>query len=383
MDPAIETLIVKFLSNEADRDDLLVLEKWIKEEGNATLLSGYIKVNMVTNKMFNKYDRENAKQYILRHIEEEKRLQRAKRRNSVLKYAAILILALGLGYMLVDPYGTELDQTVEPIIVDNQIETGTDKATLTLEDGSQVALGQGTTYERANATSNGEEIVYSQTTAPETSINTLTVPRGGQFFIELSDGTKVWLNAESQLKYPVSFIEGKTRQVELVYGEGYFEVSPSERHGGSHFLVDHKDQKIEVLGTQFNLNAYGDENRTLTTLVEGKVSVTIQGDTEVLIPGEQAVWDGQHLTIAQVDVYDEVSWKNGIFSFDRKTLGGIMRVLSRWYDMEVVFEDPELARQGFTGVLGREQEITEILDNIKAFKVIENYEIKNKTIILK
>ena len=199
MDPAIETLIVKFLSNEADRDDLLVLEKWIKEEGNATLLSGYIKVNMVTNKMFNKYDRENAKQYILRHIEEEKRLQRAKRRNSVLKYAALVILALGLGYMLVDQYGAESDKPFEPVIVDNQIETGTDKATLTLEDGSQIALGEGTTYERANATSNGEEIRYSEVAETEKAYNLLTVPRGGQFFVELSDGTKVWLNAESQL----------------------------------------------------------------------------------------------------------------------------------------------------------------------------------------
>ena len=145
---------------------------------------------------------------------------------------------------------------------------------MTLADGSKIALEKGTPVQTQNANSNGEELIYeSSKNTSRLVYNYLTIPRGGQFVIKLSDGTKVWLNSASQLKFPVAFIEGESREVELVYGEAYFEVSPSTAHKGAHFQVYNKKQKVEVVGTEFNIKAYKDESNIYTTLVNGKVNV--------------------------------------------------------------------------------------------------------------
>ncbi|HEX9826742.1 MAG TPA: FecR family protein, partial [Flavobacteriaceae bacterium] len=191
--------------------------------------------------------------------------------------AAILIIALASTYFLRDTiFNNQIQiENTTPIIVNNQIAPGIDKATLTLEDGTEMVLVKGASVQTKNATSNGEEIIYQQTTGNrQPATNTLTIPRGGQFFITLADGTKVWLNSETQIKYPVSFVKGQSRQVELVYGEAYFDVSPSTAHGGSNFKVFNNNQEVEVLGTEFNIKAYKDEINIFTTLVEGKVAVS-------------------------------------------------------------------------------------------------------------
>ena len=258
---------------------------------------------------------------------------------------------------------------------------------MTLEDGSQVALEKGNAYQTQNALSNGEEIKYEKGTDNISKMvyNFLTVPRGGQFHLVLSDGSEVWLNSESQLKYPVNFIKGQTRKVELVYGEGYFDVSPSTEHEGSKFIVSNQSQEIEVLGTEFNIKAYKDETNIYTTLVEGRVLIGTASTRNILKPSQQAnlnLNDG-NLDIATVNVYNEISWKEGVFSFRRKPLVEIMKVLSRWYDMDVYFDNPELENVGFNGVLGKDQQIEEILNTIKNFGIINDYEIINKTILLK
>ena len=275
-----------------------------------------------------------------------------------------------------------------PIIVNNEIEPGTEKATLTLNNGEAVPLVKGTTYQTPNATSNGEEIVYNATansSSQELVYNYLSVPQGGQFHIKLSDDTEVWLNSESLLKFPVSFTDGESRQVELVYGEAYFDVSHSTEHKGADFRVIHNEQEIQVLGTEFNIKAYKEETNVYTTLVQGKVAVSFENQNKILKPGEQLNLDifTKDANISMVDVYDQISWRKGVFSFKRKSLKEIMQVLSRWYDMDVVFENTDLESVGFSGVLGKEQSIDEILEIIKDFGVIKNYEIHNKRVILK
>ena len=278
---------------------------------------------------------------------------------------------------------------VAPVIVEtnNRIETGTDKATLTLEDGSVVVLKNGNSFHTQNATSNGKEIVYktAQQKQTKTAYNYLTIPRGGQFFIKLSDGTQVWLNSESQLKFPVSFVDGEIRQVELVYGEAYFDVSPSTLHKGSKFKVYNKSQEVEVIGTEFNIKAYKDETNVFTTLVEGKVDVNIANKKQRLIPNQQLNLNTKTnaIVINSVDVYDEIAWKQGVFSFKRKSLEDIMKVMSRWYDLDVKFTNLELKKSGFNGIVGKDQKIEDILETIKSYGVIKEYEIKNKTVILK
>jgi len=276
-----------------------------------------------------------------------------------------------------------------PVIVDanNRIEVGTDKATLTLEDGSVVVLKNGNSFHTQNASSNGKEIVYKTGQQKPTKIayNYLTIPRGGQFFIKLSDGTQVWLNSESQLKFPVAFVDGEIRRVELVYGEAYFDVSPSTKHKGSKFKVFNKSQEVEVIGTEFNIKAYKDETNVYTTLVEGKVAVSTTNGKQKLVPNQQLNLNLKTNTavINSVDVYDEIAWKQGVFSFKRKSLEDIMKVLSRWYDLDVKFTNPVLKKSGFNGIVGKDQKIEDILETIKSYGVIKEYEIKNKTVILK
>ncbi|MFV0572815.1 MAG: FecR family protein [Xanthomarina gelatinilytica] len=299
--------------------------------------------------------------------------------------AAILVIALASTYLLKDTLFNNQIESNTPIIVNNQIEPGIDKATLTLEDGTQVTLEKGTSYQTKNANSNGEEIIYINNTSPELVFNYLTIPRGGQFQLALSDGTRVWLNSETKLKYPVSFTDGESRQVELVYGEAYFEVSPSTKHKGANFKVFNNNQEVEVLGTKFNIKAYKDETMVYTTLAEGKVEVKTTNQNKVLNPNQQSVVDveNKNIEVASINVRNEIAWMDGEFILKGKDLKEIMKALSRWYDMDVTFANKELENVRFVGVLGKDQNIEDILNTIKSFGVINSYEINNKKVILK
>lgn len=346
--------------------------------------------NYILNELTNKeaVEKQNA---LLKQIDAEadwkvvhKKITNPVRRiNWYYAAAAILVAFIAVGYLVKQNFAPE----EPPQIIANNIEVGSDKATLTLEDGTHVELGKGVSFKGAHASSNGENLIYNRANARNKQIayNYLTIPRGGQFYVELSDGTKVWLNSESKLKYPVSFVDGDTRKVELIYGEAYFDVSPSTENKGSKFKVYNNKQEIKVLGTEFNVKAYNEEFNIYTTLVEGKVEVGYDAKKQNLVPGQQANFDLQTnlFSVYKVDVYNEISWREGIFSFENKSLKEIMTVLSRWYDTEVVFENKALEKEEFVGVLGKKQKITEILNSIQNFGIISDYQINDKTIILK
>lgn len=300
--------------------------------------------------------------------------------------AALVIIALFSGYFYQNnSTNSPIEST--PVIVETPIQIGTDKATLTLANGDEIPLDKKQKYVADEAISNGEELIYINNISSEPVINYnyLTIPRGGQFQVQLADGTKVWLNSETKLKYPTTFTKGETRQVELLYGEAYFEVSPSSKHNGSKFIVKTLLQDVEVLGTEFNIKAYKNEAHIYTTLVEGKVAINSMNKAYRLLPNQQAILnlDDENIAIHQVDVYNEISWKNGVFSFKGKPLIEIMTVLSRWYDVEFEFYDQSTERVKFNGVLSKKQGIDEILTIIKDTKFITTYEIKNKKIIIK
>ncbi len=373
-------LIIKKLNSTLTNQEEIIFNSWYSESAKH-------------RDYFNNVSKNYSKDLDVVDIEKgwntiEKQIKPAinNTKNNYWKYVAIaasLVLLISITFI----FNKNEAQVVEPIIVNNNIKIGDDKATLTLETGETIALEKGNTYETQNVTSNGKEIIYhvGEKSKSEIAYNILTIPRGGKFYIMLSDSTKVWLNSESQLKYPVAFNDGQLRQVELVYGEAYFEVSHSTEHKGSHFKVIHNKQEVEVLGTEFNIKAYKEEKNIYTTLVKGKVEVSFETQSKVLKPGEQSNLNAitKVLNVANVDVYDQISWKEGVFSFKRKTLKEIMQVLSRWYDMKVDFENKDIESKGFTGVVGKEQGIQEILETIKNLDVIKNYEINNKTITLK
>lgn len=387
-DQKVKALIAKFLTHQASLADLDELEFWLKDARNEQLFNSYVQTNFAIEHEMKQFDANKLKSKLQKLMVEEKKTYRLQRVRRIISYAAAAVVTglLVTGYFLKDNIFTEPIET-QPRIISNNINIGSDKATLTLEDGSQVELEKGNTFQTQNVHSNGEEIVYlaNKSTTTEVANNILTIPRGGMFHLVLSDGSEVWLNSESQLKYPVNFIKGQTRKVELVYGEGYFAVSPSNEHEGTNFIVFNQSQKIEVLGTEFNIKAYKDEKHVYSTLVEGKVTVSTGSTKKVLEPSQQSNLNlnDDSLAIATVNVYNEISWKEGVFSFRRKPLVEIMKVLSRWYDIDVNFESPELENALFNGALGKDQNIEDILNTIKNFGVIKDYEIINKTILLK
>lgn len=309
---------------------------------------------------------------------------------NVLKYAAVLLILVATQYYFFTHNRFFNSSQDRVLVVENNIEIGTDKATLTLENGQQIDLVKGKSFVSNTIKSDGEKLIYSQNetakgTDSKIDYNFLTIPRGGKFYIELADGTKVWLNSESKLKYPVSFIQGEPREVDLLYGEAYFEVSPSTEHQGSKFKVFSNIQEIEVLGTEFNVKAYQDEEIIYTTLIEGKVFLNTKNFKEILKPNEQFILNklNKDWVISEIDVSTEIAWKKGLFIFKKKSLKDIMKILSRWYDVTIVFEDKNLENIEFKGVLSKNQNIEEILNLIKNTNFINEYEINNKQIIIK
>lgn len=366
------------------------LNKWLSEEKNKVFYNKITDSHTIRQKLdlYNQADPEKIYKRLEQQILADQKRKSKPRYLKIYKYAAAAIVVgmLATGYFFRDNfYESPIDNP--PIIVNtNTIVPGSDKATLTLEDGSVVRLEKGNTYQTPSAKSNGEQLVYEvkNTKSKDIVYNYLTIPRGGQFYIKLSDGTQVWLNSETQLKYPVNFLDGETRQVELVYGEAYFDVSPSIKHNGADFKVYNSNQEVHVLGTEFNLKAYKDETNIYTTLVEGKVVIGNGISKFDLVPNQQSNLniENNSLTIAEVDVNAEISWKNGIFSFKGMQLKAIMKVISRWYDVDVIFENENLESIKFKGSLDKQQSIEEILSIMKSSS-ISDYEIKNKTIILK
>lgn len=378
-DKKSKVIVSKYLNNEASELEINQLVFWLEDENNHEVFKNYLMVNhALDNELV--FDSLAAYKKTMCKINAPVPVSKLRYLN-IVKYAAAIVIFLSVGYFLLNK--ENIDNTA-PIVINNNIIAGTDKAILTLGDGSNITLGKNQSYISGNVRSNGSELVYSPVSKDKIVYNYLTVPRGGQFFLQLPDQTKVWLNSDSKLKYPVDFVEGSSREVELVYGEAFFDVSHSTAYGGSSFKVINKNQQIKVLGTQFNVKAYGDENSIYTTLVEGRVEVERGKEIETLMPNQQAkiTVSRDGIAVSSVDVNKAVSWKNGVFLFEDESLRNIMKVLSRWYDIDVVFESKNIETLTFNGALNKKQSITSILTMIKNMNNI-NYEIHDKTVILR
>lgn len=223
----------------------------------------------------------------------------------------------------------------------NDVAPGTDRAVLILADGSQVELdstNNGSLASQGNTqiSKTGKTLRYVSSGYANREIlyNTISTPRGGQFKVQLPDGTSVWLNAASSIRFPTSF-EGKKRSVEIT-GEAYLEVA---RNKSKPFTVSVNGAEIEVLGTHFNVSAYGDDNVIKTTLLEGSVFFSKGTNNTLLKPGEQSRLNASgNLQVEDVDVNTVVAWKNGYFDFQGSDIETVARQLSRWYDVEVIHE---------------------------------------------
>ena len=190
--------------------------------------------------------------------------------------------------------------------------------------------------------------------------NTIETPRGGQYQILLPDGSKVWLNAASSLKYPTSFTALNQRSVELK-GEAYFEVSKDK---AKPFIVHSAKQEVKVLGTHFNINAYEDEPQIKTTLIEGAVSVRAAPFEEILKPGQESTLSTSGIKVKEVETDEAIAWKNGQFMFSSEPITGIMRKISRWYNVDVSYQG-NLAEMRFTGTVSRYSNVSDVLQMLE------------------
>lgn len=210
----------------------------------------------------------------------------------------------------------------------------------------------------------------------------LSTPRGGTYQVTLPDGTMVWLNAASSLKFPSTFSGLANRKIEL-NGEAYFEVARDKKHP---FIVNTAKQDVEVLGTHFNINSYQDEPAVSTTLLEGSVKVSAFADAGTksdvtLVPGQQSVFAGDHrLSVRNVNVADVIDWKNGKFVFEREDVRTIMRKVTRWYDVKVVYQD-DVGAIKFSGTVSRYENVSGLLEVLQKTNML-HYKIDGRTILL-
>lgn len=298
--------------------------------------------------------------------------------------ASVIIFLLAAGYLFfADSQKTNqavletVKKSASPLMA-----PGGDKAILTLANGTQIVLdstGNGALARQGAATiiKNGNQLAY-QTRAGETTeilYNTLTVPRGGRYQLVLPDGTAVWLNSLSTLRFPATFT-GKERRITIT-GEAYFEVT---KNPDRPFIVAANGIEVEVLGTHFNIMAYTDEEAIKTTLVEGSVKLR-SGNKEMIIkPGEQArvAKNGSMNRIADADVEQALAWKNGFFHFNETNIKEIMRQVQRWYDVEVAYQG-STNDLDFSGVFSKKAYAWDLLKVLEATETV-HFKIEGKKI---
>jgi transmembrane sensor len=279
--------------------------------------------------------------------------------------AASVVLVAGLGlYFYKAPSS---DPIKAPQQYSNDVPAGSNKAYLTLADGKKILLTNATNGMLAEEggvkitkTADGQ-LVYTIADEGKKSTgkyNRIETPIGGQYELQLPDGTRVWLNAASSLKYPASFYDQKQRSVELT-GEAYFEVAKDKTKP---FVVKSKGQEVEVLGTHFDVNAYPDEQSIKTTLIEG--SVKLNGQL-TLKPGQQSVLSDGKFNVKEVNAIDAADWKNGEFVFTNEALTSILKKVSRWYGVEIVYTNELVKVPTFSGSVSRSENISSVLNMLE------------------
>lgn len=308
-------------------------------------------------------------------------------RKTWLRYAAAALLLLAVG-----AYMWRTSRPDKTFIVNKQkapnpvkdLTPGGDRAVLTLADGTDVLLDSlhtGVFRQQGSATisksARGALVYRYQSGGLRQPIvyNTMKTPRGGQYQLTLPDGSEVYLNASSSIRFPTSF-SGKERRVEIT-GEAYFEVA---KDPSMPFIVSVKQIEVKVLGTHFNVNAYADESAARTTLFEGAVQIKTNNSTEFLSPGQQGIVNAANpITVdKQADTASALAWKKGLFRFNNTELESIMRQVARWYDVDINYK---ISTGGlhFSGVVSRKKNVSELL-KIMELTGLVNFKIEGKTI---
>lgn len=301
--------------------------------------------------------------------------------------AAVLLITVSASVYLFKNNKNNINpgkQSTEGIARNSDIVPGSNRAVLILADGRQIVLdssGNGVLSQQGGAiiTKQDDRLLYSpgNSNNNEAEINILSTPIGGQYKITLPDGSRVWLNAASSLKYP-TFFKGNERKVEIT-GEVYFEIN---RDINKPFIVRTNKMEVEVLGTHFNINSYNDEEDVKTTLLEGSVKVKSGAASNLLKPGQQAQLSvpGKIKIVNDVDLTETVAWKEGNFQFENAEIKYVMRQLARWYNIEVEYQGN--IDKHFGGIISRNANLSKVLDMLEKTGEIK-FIVEGKKVLVK
>ncbi len=381
-------LISRYISGEITSSEKLTLLEMLDKQENLDSLDLIMRDNLA--KAENNFATELQTEKFLKELNSKiNKLEATPPQKVVMLYrwknwvvAASLVLAIGLGatYIVNKDLPAE-NQTAALLQEKVEITPAVSGAILTLADGSQIvldSLGDGQIAQQSNTTISNKDgkLIYNSQKGASTVYNTMTTPKAQKYTLQLADGTKVWLNASSSIKFPTTF-SGNTREVSIT-GEAYFEVSSDKKRP---FIVESRGMEIEVLGTHFNVNAYDDEDMIRTTLLEGSVVITQSKKSKKLYPGQQAVVNniGDISLDKNVNLSQVMSWKNGLFYFENSSLQEVMRELSRWYDVDVVYNDG-IPNRNFEGEIQRNLKLSEVLRILELNKV--NFKLEGRTVLI-
>jgi transmembrane sensor len=376
----LETSIIKYLLNEASTNDLHSLSEWIKQPGSEQIFEDYIRSHYEITTAMNQPDIERLKANLLRGIRNQKKQNYFRMVRSTIKYAAIGLLFLGVGYFYQQGYFVESDAALTP---------KNDPVLLQMSDGTVKQLDVNKTEKVQNVkgqllgNKNKSQLTYVH--LPETKelvYNTLTVPFGKRFEIVLSDGTYVFLNSGTSLRYPVNFVEGKNRKV-FLQGEAYFDVSKNELDP---FVVNINDFDVEVLGTQFNISAHTEDPTIDVVLVEGSVSIADNkhhsDESTLLSPGQKGSFNhlSKQVNVANVNTSIYTSWMQGHLVFRALSFNQILIKMERHYNVEIVNTNMKLGEEVYNASFDNVT-IEQVLNFFSDTHEIA-YNIDNNTVII-
>ena len=378
----IAALIQRYVSGNATEGEGNGVERWMAESEEHGVLMEKFRSDVFLQEQLAEHDIFDVEVAFKRFRKSKREKERRLLVYRVAGVAAVLLVVLGVAvysWIRKETGPENMAQLVEVL------SPGSSRATLILAGGREVHLNDSVHLEikeqMAMIKVKGDEVYYSEdaeyadSSDLQPSINKVVTSRGGEYKLILSDGTKVWLNADSRFEFPSKFV-GQERRV-YVEGEVYFEVAKDVSHP---FVVTTKQAKVRVLGTSFNVRAYPDEIYR-TTLLEGCVEVLYKKDVVKLQPHEQWILDGDVGRVAPVNVRMAASWKNGSFAFDDEPLLNVFQELERWYDVHVFIANEEIREMKFTGIFPRYANMDKVL-NIVELATGVSCKVSNRTIVI-
>lgn len=373
-------LLVRYFKNELNASEMKDFELWRSSDPqNEVLLESFRDTKTVQAEInyIDQVDVAGGFDAVLKQIGSNKPVRRIlPAKWAWYSSAAVVLIALSFGAYKLIPVNTSASTSLAKVKYD--IMPGTEKALLLMADGSKVDLNKSnkqlTQKDGAVIGTRDGRLVYKSTKGTKTAgYNTLRTPKAGEYRLVLDDGTRVWLNASSSLRFPATF--NKTERRVFLVGEAYFEVAHNK---AAPFIVSFNDTEVKVLGTHFNINTYGKASKT--TLIEGAIAVTEGNQEKFLKPGDEAIITTGNVAVAPTETYKSIAWKEGVFYFNGDQMADILDQVARWYDVKIVYKGNPGDKK-YNGNIRRQATLSQVLEMLNAVSGAD-FTLQDRTVIV-